>query len=385
MARNILASLNSPKAGNLYGYVLPKALVSISLYQAGSSYYLADAETELIPDPDHQYFFRYNPSIFSSDEIHITFNDSGFLSSIRTSIDDQTGEFVNKLVDLGSAITEIVSVPPSGTRDVPILQLQVDPFDARQLAGVNHQLQRNNETLSLEFKVLGKSDPGEPTSSDNRSGIYCKPMTTVELRLIQDGTLIQSQLLRVPDPHNIHFIEIPQAAWVRTDFEVQFTDYGYPTSINLTKPSSAMAFIGAPLKLVGAIIELPSRLFKFQINYGRAKEDALANQVAMRESMHALQQRLTEMETDKQQGRGIFSNLFGSKDKDNGSRNESSSSSGTVNSGSSSSSSTKSNSGSSQTLDADVENTIKKLQQDLKVMRQRMNMYEKTLSEKEEG
>lgn len=389
MARNILASLSSPKAGNLYGYVLPKALVSISVHQAGESFYLGESGIELVPDPEHQYYFRYNKSAFSSDEIHINFSEAGFLSSIRTSIDDQTGEFINKMVDLGSALTEIVSVPPSVTRDVPILQLQLDPFDKGQLEEANRQLQRKQETLSLEVRVLGGQDRSRASKSDDRSGIYCKPMATMELRLIHDNDVIQSQFLRVPDPNSIHFIEIPQAAWVRTDFEVQFTEFGYPTSINLKKPSSAVAFMEAPLKLLGAIIELPSRLFKFQINYGRAKEDAMANQVAMQESMLALQQRLAQMEEDKVQGRGIFSNLFGSKDSNQSkdtttSSSSSSSSSSTSGSGGGGGNSGRSNSG-GVTLSEDAENIIKKLQQDLKIMRQRMNKYEKTLSGEEEG
>ena len=93
---------------------------------------------------------------------------------------------------------------------------------------------------------------------------------TGELRLIQ-GEHVSVQLIRIPDPGNIHFIEIPQAPWVKTDFEVQFNEYGYPISIQLTKPSSALAFAEAPLKLLQSIIELPARLFQFSAQHQTQK------------------------------------------------------------------------------------------------------------------
>lgn len=381
MARNILTSLTSSKAGNLYGYVLPKALCTITIHQAGQGYQLAEPEIELIPDPDHQYYFQYNPSIFSSDEIHINFSESGFLSSIRTSIDDQTGEFVAKLVDLGSALTEIISVPPTSTREVPAFRQKFDPFDKDQLSAVNLQLKQLDDSapLSLEFKVLGQAARSQKNLREDQSGIYCKPMAMGELTLVQ-GDVSQSHIIRIPDPNNIHFIEIPQAAWVKTDFEVQFNEYGYPTSIHLNKPSSAMAFVEAPLKVVGAILELPTRLFRFQLDLGRRKEQALGEQVAMRESMNALQQRLIEMEEARQQERGLFSNWFGSNKKNQ--------SSGSSNTGGQNTGGNSSNQGSNSgggSFDPDIDNRVKKLQQDMQVMRKRMSKYEETLSSNEEG
>ena len=162
MARNILASLTSSKAGNLYGYVLPKAMVTVTIHQSGTSYYLADSEIELVPDSAHQYFFRYTPSIFSSDVIHISFSEAGFLSGIRTSIDDQTGEFISRMIDLGSALTEIVSVPPTGTREVPVFRQQIDPFDQAQMAEVNRQLnQQQEKSLSGICPYRGRAKQGK--------------------------------------------------------------------------------------------------------------------------------------------------------------------------------------------------------------------------------
>ncbi|MEM7655271.1 MAG: hypothetical protein AAF399_04015, partial [Bacteroidota bacterium] len=296
MARNILASVSGSANGNLYGYQLPKGLVPLTIIKEKGIFRFEVGEVVIVPDPDQQYFFKYQPSPFTSDELNIQFSSEGFLSSLKIAVDDQTGEFISKVVDLGSAIASVVSGPGGGTRSVgqadegpqEIFSGTIDPFDKSQMEGLNQLLARHGNELEMEARVLGKRQiSASDTLGESVSGVYCRPLASCELGLTQ-GKARTVQVLRMPNPEVLHFVEIPQAPWVKTEVDIQFNELGYPLSIHILKPSSAVAMIQVPLDIIQAIIELPTKLFQFRINLGNQRADAVEAQLANEQRMEAL-------------------------------------------------------------------------------------------------
>ncbi|TAE48153.1 MAG: hypothetical protein EAZ89_15805 [Bacteroidetes bacterium] len=299
MAKNMLVSTPTPSSGTLHCYHLPKGMVSIKIARQGGSVAFEQPTAELVPDPEHVYYLKYTASPFSSDTLDVAFSEKGFLQSLKTVIKDETGAFLGKIVELGSAVAEVAIAPGVRTRDidgmaaVPVLLFSgvINPFDSKALERVNKALAANSPDMSLIFSVEEQSSNISSQMSRNdaalRSGVFCKPMGTYDFVLSSGENELFRYELRLPHKSEVHFIEIPLEPWVQTEFDINFDASGYPSSIRLVKPSTAMAMIELPLQIIRAIIELPAKLFQFRINLDSSRADALEKQYALEQRFQA--------------------------------------------------------------------------------------------------
>jgi hypothetical protein len=293
MARNILASTRSLKEGNLYGYSLPKGLVGLKITQVGQVYQLRTTSLRLQPDPQHQYFFKYQPSAFTDDDITLEFSSEGYLKKICTIIDDQTDEFINKVADLGTNLAETLA--GVGTRSLAervIAEVEVDPFDEKAMGQLNAYLKQTDQSMELTARMLGQAaSGGEEITQRAQSGVYFKPHGTCELTLSSQAGEFSAQA-RIPHPHQLGFVAIPQAAWVKTTFTMTFDEAGVPNKIEVKKPSSAMALIELPINILKAIVSIPSQLIQLRVNLQNDRRGALSAQMESDKQMKALQDQL---------------------------------------------------------------------------------------------
>lgn len=293
MARNILASTRSLKEGNLYGYSLPKGLVALKIMQVGQVYQLKTTGVTLQPDPKHQYFFKYQPSAFTDDDITLEFSAQGYLKKICTIIDDQTDELINKVADFGTNLAEtLAGVSTRSLEERVIAEVEVNPFDEKAMGQLNAYLKQTDQSLELTARMLGDEEPAsEVATQSSKSGVYFKPHGTCELTLSSKAGEFSAEV-RIPHPHQLGFVAIPQAAWVKTTFTMTFDEAGVPSKIEVKKPSSAMALIEVPINILKAIVSIPSQLIQLRVNLQNDRHTALSAQMESDQQMKALQDQL---------------------------------------------------------------------------------------------
>lgn len=369
MARNIFGSTKVASQGNLYHYYLPKGIVNLQITHSptGFSVELASPSVDLLPDPDHNYFLRYTPNAFTHDEIQVSFSPQGFLKHVKTSIEDQRGEFISKVTDLASSIAQ-VAVAPVSTRSVDTIILHsgpFDPFNEAEVKELQAKMKEVDKSSSFEIKELGAAEQGSQDggqSAEGGLGIYYRPLSTFSMTL--NGSKGNSRtLLRLPHPQRVHFIEIPIASWVKTEFEIQFEEGGYPSNIHISKPSTALAMIQVPINIVAAILRLPGELFKFRIDLNSAKQNSLIREQELREQMVELEKRQDQFAAAQRveagtASRGLFDWVFRKKES------PAPAPGGAAPSG-------------NVSLPSDLDDQLKKMKQDIDVIRRRVNSMDK--------
>lgn len=363
MARNIFGSTKAASQGNLYHYYLPKGIVNLQISHsaAGFALALASPSVDLLPDPDHNYFLRYSPNAFTNDQIQVSFSPQGFLKHIKTSIEDQRGEFINKVTELATSIAKVAV--PVGTRSLNeriIHSGPLDPFNQEEMSELLTNMKTVDDEAVLEIKELitTQTESGERGQSEEGGlGIYYRPMSTFSLN-IGGKTGVKKTLLRLPHPEKVHFIKIPIASWVKTDVEIQFDQGGYPQSIHISKPSSALAMIQIPIDILAAILRLPGELFKFRLDLSSSKQDAMLRQQELKEQMFELQKRQDQFVAGLQEEttatRGIFDWVFRKKEN---TQPQAPAAAG----------------GGNASIPSDLEDQLKKMRQDIDVIRRRVN------------
>ena len=98
----------------------------------------------------------------------------------------------------------------------------------------------------------------------------------------------------------LEFIEIPTASFVKTEFEITFSNEGYPTYIHINKPSSALALIQVPLSIIRSIVEIPAPLFQFRINMNNMKSQAIKSDYDYRRAVLDYTYKLKELENTQE-------------------------------------------------------------------------------------
>ena len=288
MGKLILSSTKDVSKGNLYSYHLPKGIVKMALKRVivgeDTYYFLVKPEVQLIPDPEHRYYFQYQVNAFTNDDITVEFNDQGFLRRIHTLIDDQTDDFINKIGELAGSVFEAAAsmsgfkVRSTGVREEMIYEQILDPFHEGDVANFNAVLKKFDPNLTFVAEVKESEERTiNPKGSEfqGKAGVFCRPPAIVELRL-EHPNQIDRHLLRMPHPSSVQFVGIPWASFVQTEFEMQMNEMGYPTSIRVKKPSTAMALIQLPINIAKAIVELPAKLFSLKINLDNSRPQPAA-------------------------------------------------------------------------------------------------------------
>jgi len=313
MPRNFLPSLRSPKEGNLYGYCLPKGMVNLSLSTQGNELFLQVHGIQYVPDPDHYYYFQYRPSAGSEDDIVVKYSSKGFLSQLHTQIDDQTDDIISSIADAIEALAnptggkqglpKVTKTKARGVESKTIFSGIIDPFAIDDIEMINKQLKEGvNPNLEFKVEVLGNQEKeGFTGKESDRSGIFCKPRALVEIGVFGGGGK-ETEIVELPHPTLLEFIEIPTARFVKTEFEITFSQEGYPTYIHINKPSTALAIAQAPIALIRAIVAIPSTVLQLRINLNNMKAQQIKSEYDYRKAAFDYANKLKEWEEDSNFG-----------------------------------------------------------------------------------
>lgn len=297
---NILSSSKSAIGSNINCYFLPKALVKLKLFRAeqlvnGTKKYSFRFEHSIIQTADtrHRYYLTYSASAWTDDTVAVEFTPEGFLKRVQTITEDKTGDILEKLGELGKQLAGVVAGLPEFTdRDmIPemlVYEVTFDPFISTELEQVNTELSNfkspHNPAFfpSVEVRLFEEQEApaiGKAVSNlQNGYGIFAKPMASAEI-CFKAGKAAERHLFALPHPYKVHLIEITRPRFIKYSFAMEFEN-GFPKSINIQRPSQLLALVNIPIRVLGAIFSIPSKLIPFNINLDNTKVAAATTQAA---------------------------------------------------------------------------------------------------------
>lgn len=183
----VTTDAEAPSKNRIYvPYALPKGTIKISASRASGKIDVTVTDTANRPDPEHLYVLRYAPSRFSKDTVTIETEKNGLLKSISGQSEDQSGEILKKVFELGKEILSISAArkPIDGTK-VPdsysefTLSTQIDPHDADEVSALRDALKEQG--VLAEFNIKAASDEAPlPGGTDRCEGGVCFRIPTVE-------------------------------------------------------------------------------------------------------------------------------------------------------------------------------------------------------------
>lgn len=290
--KSILTSSSSAKGSNFHYYYLPMGVITLTvkeIWKKGNRSFGISLSQKLIPDPAHRYYLTYQSSGWYEDKVNIDFNPDGFLQRVHTVSEDKTGAVIDKIGELATVIAQATVMPMVGERDLVrkpdgeyvVYTATFDPFGKGVQEMLNRELVKYSPELRLHLKHLKSDKPeslvGSFVGNERKgNGVFCKPLTVCQL-IFQNGDIVHRQLIHLPDPNEVHCVAIPRNRMVRTAFTMEFQQ-GYPKQIQYEKPSSALAIIESPVRLLKSIVSIPAQLFKFRLDWSNNRTGLLASE-----------------------------------------------------------------------------------------------------------
>lgn len=291
-------------------YALPKGLVFVKLLKhkaVPNIYGLQFDNVSYVSDNDFQYTINYVSSAFSSDIVKITKkidtsnNDAGLLEKVEFTSDEQSGQVLLKIVELGAEVAKVPFVPFAtvGTVraaneddfDTVMYEGFFDPFSSSDLGRINEILNAFVEEgrIAIEIEIPGKGR-GLDQVADVREckwSICFRHPIAANLLLKSEGREFRRVSIVLPDKSVIGGIDIDRTALVNKEMTIEF-ESGMLKSVSVTKPSEALAGIQIPVNIVKTIVSIPGEILQLKIDTtkdSKALHEARLNELKAREEL----------------------------------------------------------------------------------------------------
>ena len=288
--------LNSVTAENSQGlpYFLPTTLLQIAMdsdKQMDGAKNIGVLEvTNLVgPDSRHAYLLKHNKSVFSDDEVFLTTNPLGLLTTVNTVVEDRTGDVITAVARAASGIYA-VALPPSQkvrTKSVPLRQRCRTPGDTWTI--IIDPLDKSTwpawfDEKCLKITPIGDSPPpidGHSASAGRNDlsdqcgkGIcYRVPYPYRAEFTVTPGMFEQTNFLFMGQSPVLAY-DVRRSPLVKNVVNLRIYD-GVLTEVDTNHPSVALAVARFPISLTQAILEAPATLLSLRVDYDSAKEAEL--------------------------------------------------------------------------------------------------------------
>jgi len=282
-------------------YMLPKALLPVTLTDRSGALELAVGEPVQVGDTARTYVLRRSGNIFTSDNTTINVDPkTGLLTAADVKSEDKTLPAVIELLK-GTARAEAADVAPAvvfrGLFDPGASQDEVDKFNNRINAAARVYVARLLEdggcdkTPKLEacagaarlnslvsrgsfgVSVQGADAP-EAAPADCSAGL-CYRLNVPHVVTLSGPLASNSAVFGLPNRSPTFVLPLERWAFVKTSHDVKLED-GVFKSVTTDRPSSALAVAAAPVAAASAVLAAAAQILQLKVDLS-GKETALAN------------------------------------------------------------------------------------------------------------
>ena len=303
-------------------YSIPTALLSLTVQLKYPSAALTDASQlkpgvvsmsvtsiEVLLVPAAHIPIHFKGSIYSTDNVTIDVNEKGFLTQVAVDVDDQSGDFFNKLTDIVGAGVKAAAVYPATilsidstskevTQDINVV---LDPYSTGDTIDPILGITGDEITLSIVNQGVATTPTNTSLATDivaKCSGTICYPvLVSKSIKLSGPAGTEDQKIVIIPDPGNLVIIDLERAAAVKKTVTADFTN-GMLTKLVLDKPSEALAVANIPFNILTKIIALPSELIQLKIDTSTNEKDLLEAQKALIEAQQSLIEAVEKAKAD---------------------------------------------------------------------------------------
>ncbi len=291
---HLIYSTESPAAGNLHYYHLPKGWVRLWLVkqkiQQRESFRIKLDEA-IMADPSKAYFLQYKPTFSSQDKINLSFTSKGFLKSISTEKEYPTWEELMNdkfLKQNGKPKSVGEQNPQIGfVQEELMWETFFDPFDPDSVKEVNETLSTYDDELALRIDDLGQKESFQPSKGSKKEmkpGIFCRPLVPIHVEVHSEKRK-DKQVLSLPYEGRTHFIEVPANNWVSSKLKIDFDDLGFPKEIDIQKGSLALAVVQTPIRILRSIVSIITEVFQVRVNWKNLATKAIESDSRYQEAL----------------------------------------------------------------------------------------------------
>jgi hypothetical protein len=267
-------------------YVLPKGYIKV---ETDSGYGGGKPEVVYEPDPQHYYLLKYTSNMWYDDDINISLNESGFLSTITTTTTSRAPEIIKKVGEIASdtlrftaGLTRNTWTEPDNflvlidPKDIARYDPKI-PFDDKKYAMSKLKITH----ISLEHPqnnplyIDPKPEPAPERPPILNQCICYRPTLPYKLRMAYEITtagypenkkalVYVERYIYLPNFSRLVTFDITRPKFVTQVQSLTFTN-GLLTQVALKKDSELLAALGIPADLVKTVAGLPLELFKVKV------------------------------------------------------------------------------------------------------------------------
>lgn len=247
------------------------------------------AKVESLPaqaDVNHRYVAHLSHNGTRDDDMTLEVNGDGLLTSAKLTAADKTGDILVQLAGAASAESQSGLVDYSSKLEGDAcLAPKVLVFDpaadySGQATGMLKAVERINGQLS-EYGISLSHDaiPQRPQQIAPRWGaIYYRAPMPVLVSVRQDGRLVSSSVVNVPQLGPTAYLPMKANGFVTTTDEITFAD-GSVTKWASKRPSEVLAVVKVPVEIMKAVISVPTEIFQLKVNHDTQASTLRQNEI----------------------------------------------------------------------------------------------------------
>lgn len=259
---------------------------------ATNRYYYQVTITGIIePDPEYMFVLRPKLSPWASDAMQINVNSQGLLTTVSSTNTDESGEV---LVTLAQVAIESFKIAAGGVPTVKLIgdkplpkevvvtfsPTDQDEINAAKAALENAQLELRVATNFSKFPKRWTRLPAPDDAPASFDGFFYRPALPFTISLsnaVERSSIRQTVLL--PNDAPILSFSPKRSPLVQRVTHVTLEN-GTLKEVSINKPSSVLAGVKIPLRILQAIVALPTELIQLKFNYSSTNEALLKSQAA---------------------------------------------------------------------------------------------------------
>jgi hypothetical protein len=283
-----------PVTGNFY--FLPRGKIRIVgawNSKDNPTTFLITISQVLDADPRERFFLEHSRNSFYDDEVKVTVNEKGLLTTVNTTSEDKSAAIAGSLAGIvgdalrfGAGVSTRDKAAPTGGRQP--FNYVFDPFSDEDVAKIRANLIAQGLDLHVIHNSFTGSQVATPKELADRSfktaGVVFRPLRPVTITIDDQASTksqMESQVVLLPDPESKLLLDFGRVAFVKKVTNVTFVD-GTLREVSVNRPSQVLGVLAIPKEVLKAIVPLPLEIKQTQLNNINAEKNLIDAEKALR-------------------------------------------------------------------------------------------------------